>query len=323
MVDVSIIIVSMNKPEVLKPCLDSIIHHTHDVSFQTFVVAYLYQPEALASLQQAYPWVTWIVSNEIRGFSENNNLALRQAEGRYCFVVNDDTLWHAPLIDSLVQQFDHLKAEHNNAAILSPVIYKADRQTIQYCGRAPINAWQSILLYLNAWHDNQPGPYTHQQGVFQTYNICGAAFMIDRKVFEEQGWFDERFFFCPEDYALSTRLNEQGYSCWVDSQLSIVHLEGMSGKTASTVQTATIPAYIKGTCLHFAHGSKARFWLMALCFALALLLNMCRHWLRSRTLPRPNADQVLAIGERNTLLSIFLHTTPKEDFIRFYHKILT
>lgn len=318
MIDVSIIIVSMNKPEVLKTCLESILRHTHRVGYETFVVAYLYDSVQLSRLQQAYPWVKWIKSNEIRGFSENNNLALPEAVGRYCFVVNDDTYWNTDLIDSLTHRFDELKERHDKVAVLSPVIYKADGKTIQYCGRDRINAWQSILLYLNVWHDYKPGPYTHQQGVFLTYNICGAAFMIDRKLFEEQGWFDERFFFCPEDIALSTGLNEQGYSCWVDRELSIVHLEGMSGKTTSTTQTATIPAYIKGTCIYFAHGSVFRWWIITISFAIALLLNMNRHWLRSLTSPRPNADQILALGERNALRTLFRSTTPKEDFTRYY-----
>ena len=91
---VSIVIVNMNKPDVLRTCLDSIIRHTHSVSYETFVVAYLYSKKNLIEMQTDYPWVRWIESNSIRGFSENNNLALRQATGDYCFIVNDDTCWN-------------------------------------------------------------------------------------------------------------------------------------------------------------------------------------------------------------------------------------
>ena len=320
-VSCSIVIVSMNKPDVLRSCLDSIRSHTHAVSYETFVVAYLYDKAVLARLRREYPWVLFVESDEIRGFSENNNLALRQAQGRYCFVVNDDTLWHQPVIDSLVAGLGQLKVSHPKAAIISPVILKADQTTVQYCGRSPINAWQSILLFLNAWHDYTPGPYTHQQGIFQTYTICGAAFLIDRQVFQDFGWFDERFFFCPEDIDLSTRLNQAGYSCWVDSGTQLVHLEGMSGKSLSRIQTATMPAYIKGTCLFYAHGKPMRWLAMAAGFALALLLNMCRHWLRSWLRPRPNTDQVLATGELHSLLSLCDGRSPKEAFIHYYNRM--
>ena len=88
--EVSVIIVSMNNYEVLSRCLDSIRTHT-STSYEVFVVAYLFSPENLQHLRQNYPWAQIIESNEIRGFSANNNLALRKATGKYCFVLNDDT----------------------------------------------------------------------------------------------------------------------------------------------------------------------------------------------------------------------------------------
>ena len=76
--DVSIVIVSMNKTEYLFPCLDSIREHT-SVTYETLVVAYMFSTENLEMLRRRYPWVTVIESLELRGFAENNNLALRQA----------------------------------------------------------------------------------------------------------------------------------------------------------------------------------------------------------------------------------------------------
>lgn len=88
--DVSIVIVCMNNLNNLYPCLESIRKYT-SVSYEAFVVAYLFSKENLLKVKLDFPWVTFIESNEIRGFSENNNLALKQAKGKYCFVLNDDT----------------------------------------------------------------------------------------------------------------------------------------------------------------------------------------------------------------------------------------
>ena len=78
---VSIVIVCMNRPDNLYPCLQGLQAHTA-VPCETFVVAYRFSPENLAKVQADFPWVRWIVSDGTRGFSENNNLALRQARGR-------------------------------------------------------------------------------------------------------------------------------------------------------------------------------------------------------------------------------------------------
>ena len=99
---VSIVVVSMDRLDNLYPCLKGLQAHT-SVSCETFVVAYRFSPQHLAQAIADFPWVRWIESNEIRGFSENNNLALRQASGRYCFVLNDDTEIHEDVVGALVK----------------------------------------------------------------------------------------------------------------------------------------------------------------------------------------------------------------------------
>ena len=64
--EVSIVIVCMNRMDNLRPCLDSIKSHT-GVSYETFVVAYLFSEAKLEALRAEYPWVKVIVSDEIRG----------------------------------------------------------------------------------------------------------------------------------------------------------------------------------------------------------------------------------------------------------------
>ena len=65
--DVSVIIVCMNRPDNLYPCLESIRRTTRKVAYEVLVVAYMYDPEGLARARKDFPWVTFIESNEIRG----------------------------------------------------------------------------------------------------------------------------------------------------------------------------------------------------------------------------------------------------------------
>ena len=129
---VSIVIVCMNRMDNLYPCLEGLRAHT-SVPYECFVVAYRFSPENLAKAQTDFPWVSWVVSDELRGFSENNNLALRQARGRYCFVLNDDTEMSQDVIGALVRDFERLPQD---AAIVSPRLLNADG-SLQLCGRPP------------------------------------------------------------------------------------------------------------------------------------------------------------------------------------------
>ena len=239
--DVSIVIVCMNNLNNLYPCLNSIKKYTM-VSYETLVVAYLFSEENLQKLKTDYPWITIIESNEIRGFSENNNLALRQAKGEYCFIVNDDTIMKMPVVDSLVQSFN----ENPQASFISPNILNMDG-TVQFCGRPKLNLITYFLFSLKIFGEGTiRSKYINQKGVFRTYNIMGAAVMVKTNVLKELGFFDENYFFCPEDIALSTLANRSGYHCYVNENISIYHIQG---NTSSNIEVATAPAMKKGHVL--------------------------------------------------------------------------
>ncbi len=314
--DVSIVIVNMNKPDVLRICLDSIRAHTNQVTYETFVVAYLYNPDSLKLLRVEYPWVCWLESNEIRGFSENNNLALRQASGRYCFVVNDDTEMRMPVIDRLVTDLDNAD---DKVAVFSPVVCKPDGN-IQYAGRNRFTLWRCIKLYFNCWSD-AVGPYTHGQGIFQSYNIIGASFMIRTHIFRQMGWFDEYYFFCPEDIALSTSLNQQGYECWVDADVSIIHYEGMSGQSFSRIKEATQPSADIGTIRFIAQESTLRKLIMRLAVTLSSILKIIAYTIRIALKRDVEKRRVMRSALFNVIYYIWTNNPPKQAFVECFSAI--
>lgn len=316
MIEVSIVIVCMNNLKNLYPCLNSIRKYT-SVSYETLVVAYLFSKENLIKVRQDFPWVTFIESNEIRGFSENNNLALRQAKGKYCFVVNDDTEMKMSTIDRLVAAFDKCPS---NTAIVSPCILNF-RNEISFCGKAPLNLWHYILLIFHLWDESKDKVYSNKAGLFKTYDITGAAFLIKTDIFKDMGWFDEYYFFCPEDRDLSTKLNKCGYSCYVDADTKIYHYEGMSGKSLSIVQTATKPAAMLGSIAFHSKGKYSIQLLLRTAYFLSLILKLFYHGLKGLLHPKPNKNQILAIGDINCLQSCFSSKTPKEVFIKYFSKI--
>ena len=66
--EVSIVIVCMNKPEQLRVCLESIRRET-SVSYEIIVVAYLFSEENLARLRTDYPDIRIVESRKLRGLS--------------------------------------------------------------------------------------------------------------------------------------------------------------------------------------------------------------------------------------------------------------
>lgn len=308
---VSVVIVCMDHMANLRRCLSSLKTHT-SVSFEALVVAYRFAPENLAAARREFPWATFVESDGIRGFAENNNLALRRARGKYCFVLNDDTELRMPAIDRLAADFDRLPPD---AAIVSPRILWPDGRT-QVCG-VPYKDWRHIVLKnIRLWNESR-GPGVNGHGVFRTWNICGAAFMIRRDVFREQGWFDERFFFCPEDIALSTATIRAGHSVWVDAEAEVVHDGGMSGKSPSPVLAAIRPAVQCGALLFYGDTWWKQLVLRA-SFLPSFFLKGLYHTAKGLLKPQPNEDSLLAVGDWRTLRVCFGRLNPKEVFLRYY-----
>ena len=311
--DVSIVIVCMNRTDNLYPCLQSIRDHT-GVSYECLVVAYMFDPAALAKAKEDFPWAEFIESNEIRGFSENNNLALRRARGRFCFVLNDDTEFSTPVIDSLMADFEHLP---KNTAIVSPRLVNTDG-SLQLCGRPPYPARNYLL---QQWHrysepiDNVSGRQPEFGQVYRSWNITGACFLIRTEIFEQLGWFDETYFFTPEDIALGTLAVNSGYTLWVDAAVEVTH---KWRTTASRIAPAVRPAAVKGSLLFFSGGSRLRYFLLATGVWFAEFSKRVKariRWQRSRT----EEDRIKLQTFRNITANIFNRLTPKEIFKRYYN----
>lgn len=310
MVKVSIVIVCMNNLKNLYPCLNSIRKYT-SVTYETLVVAYLFTKENLIKVKSDFPWVTFIESNELRGFSENNNLALKKARGKYCFVVNDDTFIKSPVIDSLVKTIESLP---NDVVILSPNIKYPDGRD-QICGRRKYN-WCSWIMSLLRIKWEKTSIYENQNGIFQSYNISGAAFLIKTNIFHDMGWFDEIYYFCPEDIALSDKINKLGMKVYVDSDTIIYHI---ASGTASKVQSATMPAHTMGALIFYSHDNSFLKLFLRLCVFVIRGTFLFKHGIKA--LGGDKRSIILFNGNLNTCLSIFSTKTPKEIFIKYYKKI--
>ena len=298
---VSIIIVCMNRPDNLRPCLLSIKQHT-TADYEVLVVAYRFSADNLSVMKAEFPWVKFIVNDGLSGFSENNNLALRQARGELCFILNDDTELPGPAIDRLLEDFGKLPAD---TAIVSPKLLNADG-TLQLCGRPD---YPAVNYLRQQWHRYKE-PVDNGSGLFRTFNISGAAFLIRTSVFKELGWFDERYYFTPEDIALSTLARKRGYSVWCDSEAAVIH---KWRTTASRLAPAIRPCAVRGSLIFFSGGSSIRYLLLALGVWPAEMGKRIKARLQGR-----RSDWLTF---RNISRSIFTRRSPKEIFIRYFNEL--
>ena len=226
-------------------------------------------------------------------------------------MLNDDTFIDTPVIDELVETFNATEA-----SIVSPNILYPDGSD-QCCGRPKINWVHYILKEFKLWSENKPSKHTNQQGVFQSYNVLGAAFMIKTAVFKELGWFDERYFFCPEDLALSTAANKRGYHVVVNSDVKLYHIGG--GSTWSKISAATKPASMKGSLIFHADSSKIKRFIIEISQIISNGIRYLYYLMLCLLKGKFSNDRTVVF--KNSLSSVFMKKTPKELFQYYFEKM--
>jgi len=169
-----------------------------------------------------YNNIRLIRSERNLGFAGGNNLGIRQAEGDYYFLVNNDTEFTAGLIDRMVS----IMEEHPEVGILSPKIRYFDQpEIIQYVGFTPMNFNTGRNKCIGAF-EKDIGQYDSPAG--PTGFAHGAAMMVRREAVEKAGLMAENYFLYYEEMDWCERIKRSGYQVWIEPGVLIYHKESMS-----------------------------------------------------------------------------------------------
>lgn len=229
--DFSIIIVNWKVRALLEKCLFSIYQNNQEANFEIIVVDNDSRDGASEMVMIQFPKVKMIALTHNSGFARANNLAMKQAKGKYLFILNPDT---EVLPDFFVNSKKYLD-NNKEVSIMGPKILNPDK-TLQLSVRRFPNLLSQIFIMLklrNILVDNKllanyllfDFDYTKEQNVEQ---IMGAAMIIRREVVQKIGLFDERFFVWFEEIDFCKRAYEAGFKIRYFPGVQIIHHGGSS-----------------------------------------------------------------------------------------------
>jgi GT2 family glycosyltransferase len=96
--DVSIIFVNYKTKDFTINAIKSVIEKTQGIDFEIFVVDNNSQDGSIEAIEQNFPNINIIKNTTNKGFGAANNIAIKQAKGKYIFCLNTDTLFIISLI---------------------------------------------------------------------------------------------------------------------------------------------------------------------------------------------------------------------------------
>lgn len=139
MVDVSLITVSTNEADDLTKCLASIDRDDHGLELEILVVDNA-STDDTRDVLAAYPDIRVLRTTTRKGYIENNNLAIREARGRYVLTMNADVVLEPGALAHMVAFMDR----HPDAAVSACRLMFEDGSLQLTCRQFP-----TPLVYLS------------------------------------------------------------------------------------------------------------------------------------------------------------------------------
>jgi len=234
---VSIIIVSYNTKELTKQTIQSVFDKTEGVEYEVIVVDNDSKDGSVEELKKTFQdRITIIQSKENLGFGKANNLGIKQAKGKYIFLLNPDT----KLVNNAIKIFYDYMEQNEQVGVCGGNLYSIKKEpATSYCkyGKSISSYiyWRTIQIIskLFAIFNGKKFycNFNYSNKVKEVGFIIGADMFIRKTALDKSGFFDESIFMYGEDVDLNFRIRDCGYFIKSIPQVKILHLENASFKT--------------------------------------------------------------------------------------------
>ena len=226
--DISIITINYNGIKDTSELIDSIPFNEY--SLEVIVVDNASLHDEASTIEAKYPQVKVIRSDINLGFAGGNNLGIKEAKGRYLFLVNNDTYFLDFNIRALIAR---LESSPSVGVVCPKIRFAWGEQHIQWAGYTPLTR---ITVRNSAIGYNQPdcGQY---DTAHSTPYAHGAAMLVKREVIDKVGLMPEDYFLYYEELDWSMQITRAGYQIWYEPACTIYHKESQSTGQGSSLRS--------------------------------------------------------------------------------------
>ena len=213
-IQISVVIVGWNAKHYLELCLDSLAKAPPRRSIEVLVVDNASTDDSVEMIESKFPWVKLIKSPENLGFSKGNNVAIRQARGRYIALVNPDVIVFPGCLDALADFLD----QNPKVGNVGPRVLNPDMSMQSTCRRFP-TLWNNFCSASGLSSKFKNSRFFAGEHMFYfTHDrtravdvIVGCFSFIRREAFDSVGLLDEDLFMYGDDVDWCRRARSAGW----------------------------------------------------------------------------------------------------------------
>lgn len=231
---VSIIIVNYNTYNLTSRCIESIIEHTQDVSYEIVLVDNASTDVPIKVYSEKYPNIKIIENSKNLGFSKANNIGISNSSGQYIFLLNSDAYLKENSVLKLVSFAD----SKTKPGAISPKIVFPNGNIQHTAQKFP----SILLLLMEFFRLHKFMSYNKRSRLFlgsffnQDYSmkvdwVWGAAFFFKRSLLKNlnESRLNQDFFMYQEDMKWCKDFSNLGYDNYFMHTSTIIHDMGGSG----------------------------------------------------------------------------------------------
>ena len=224
--DISIVIVNWNTRDLLLDCLTSIYRYVEDCDFEVFVVDNGSVDDSVAAVRAKYPEVKIIQNETNLGFAAANNKAFKVMKGRYCLMLNTDTILTYGAVDQLYSFIE----EHQGVGMVCGQLLNEDGSRQNSIANFPtifaMLANETVLRIL------LPRRFPSKRRDFlkpiKVDSCIGACILVRRTAMDDVGLLDEKYFFYFEETDWAYRMWKKNWQVFFLPSAKIFHLQGQT-----------------------------------------------------------------------------------------------
>jgi hypothetical protein len=219
-VDISVIVVTLDRSDLLQSCLTSLFRTVSSTNVEVIVVDNGSTDDSLGMLKDNFRQVRVIANSTNLGFAKANNQAIPLCRGRYVVLLNNDTIVLDGAIESLMDFMD----EHPSIGCVGPQLLNADGSIQPSYMRFPsvLGSWRH---FVRARTRRGAKPLPRMQGGFAYVDaVSGACMMLRKVALDEVGLLDQGYFMYAEETDWCFRAKQAGWQTAYYPAGQVIHL---------------------------------------------------------------------------------------------------
>ena len=226
-IEVSIITINYNGLEDTCALIETI---PFNENMEVIVVDNASKNKEAVIIAKRYPQVKIVMSERNLGYAGGNNLGIQAAQGKYLFLINNDTVFKDFNIQALIARME----SSPKIGIVCPKIRFAwGNNPIQYAGYSRLSRI-SVRNHAIGFNEEDHGQYDTAHA---TPYAHGAAMFIRRDTINKVGVMPDCYFLYYEELDWSMMFTRAGYQICFEPKCTIYHKESQATGQNSPLRT--------------------------------------------------------------------------------------